>query len=185
MTSPELRERIAKIVNQVAFGRAAWDEPSQLSYRVASAISDELVLTRASTVGMEAREKALREEIWCLREVVRGVRVMNNAGRFKEFEGEPWLKRVTNIDLDYDPCSTLASEKEGGKDEGETKMKIVIEKGQHNWYASTEECDGLYRGLLVVGGSMDAVVDKLPEAFADLRKAAASPASLIAKEIKS
>lgn len=51
-------------------------------------------------------------------------------------------------------------------------MKIVIEKGQHNWYASTEDCVGLYRGLLVVGPSMDSVIDKLPDAFKDLRQAA-------------
>jgi hypothetical protein len=52
-------------------------------------------------------------------------------------------------------------------------MKIIIEKGQHQWYASTEDCDGLYRGLLVAGGSMDAVIDALPAAFKDLRDAAA------------
>jgi hypothetical protein len=51
-------------------------------------------------------------------------------------------------------------------------MKIVIEKGQHQWYASTEDCEGLYRGLLVVGGSMDAVIDALPAGFKDLRDAA-------------
>lgn len=51
-------------------------------------------------------------------------------------------------------------------------MKIVIEKGQHQWFASTEDCEGLYRGLLVVGDSMDAVIDQLPAAFKDLRDAA-------------
>lgn len=56
-------------------------------------------------------------------------------------------------------------------------MKIVITKGQHQWYASTEDCEGLYRGLLVVGGSLDAVIDKLPEAFKDLRDAAAASAA--------
>lgn len=39
-------------------------------------------------------------EIWCLREIVRGVRIMANAGNFKQFEGEPWLKRVQNISLE-------------------------------------------------------------------------------------
>lgn len=39
------------------------------------------------------------EEIWCLREVVRGVRIMANAGAFNKYVGEPWLKRVQNIDL--------------------------------------------------------------------------------------
>lgn len=56
-------------------------------------------------------------------------------------------------------------------------MKIVIVKGQHQWYASAEDCEGLYRGLLVVGGSMDAVIDSLPSAFKDLRDAAAAQAS--------
>lgn len=40
------------------------------------------------------------QEIFCLREVVRGVRIMANAGAFKQWEGEPWLKRVQNIDLE-------------------------------------------------------------------------------------
>jgi hypothetical protein len=51
-------------------------------------------------------------------------------------------------------------------------MKIVIEKGQHQWFAHAEECVGLYRGLLVVGRSMDDVIDALPAAFKDLRDAA-------------
>jgi len=51
-------------------------------------------------------------------------------------------------------------------------MRIVIEKGKTAWYATAENCEGLYRGLLVVGGSMDAVIDKLPAAFKDLRDAA-------------
>lgn len=54
-------------------------------------------------------------------------------------------------------------------------MIIVFEKGKTGlWYATAEDCEGLYRGLLVVGGSMDAVIDKLPGAFKDLRDAAAS-----------
>jgi hypothetical protein len=54
-------------------------------------------------------------------------------------------------------------------------MKIVIEQGKAgSWYASTEECSGLYRGLLVAGGSMDAVINALPGAFKDLRDAAAA-----------
>lgn len=40
-----------------------------------------------------------REEIWCLREIVRGVRIMANAGAFAQWDGKPWLKRVQNIDL--------------------------------------------------------------------------------------
>ena len=39
------------------------------------------------------------DEIWCLREIVREVRIMANAGAFKQYEGEPWLLRVRNIDL--------------------------------------------------------------------------------------
>ena len=55
-------------------------------------------------------------------------------------------------------------------------MKTVIEERSHGWYAHAEDCVGLYRGLLVVGPSMDAVIDKLPEAFRDLRMAAQSQA---------
>jgi len=51
-------------------------------------------------------------------------------------------------------------------------MRIVFEKGQHNWYATAENCDPLYRGLLVVGGSIEAIVDQLPGAFKELRDAA-------------
>ncbi len=40
------------------------------------------------------------DEIWCLREIVRDVRIMANAGNFKKHEGEPWLLRVQNIDLE-------------------------------------------------------------------------------------
>lgn len=53
-------------------------------------------------------------------------------------------------------------------------MRIVFEKGKTGlWYATAENCEGLYRGLLVVGPTMDAVIDKLPDAFKDLRDAAA------------
>lgn len=40
------------------------------------------------------------DEIWALRQIVSGVRVMANSGAFKEYEGEPWLLRVLNIDLE-------------------------------------------------------------------------------------
>ena len=54
-------------------------------------------------------------------------------------------------------------------------MKIVIEKGRGQWwYATTENCEGLYRGLLVSGPTMDSVIDMLPAAFKDLRDAAAA-----------
>ena len=54
-------------------------------------------------------------------------------------------------------------------------MRIVFEKGKTGlWYASTENCEGLYRGLLVVGPTLDLVIDRLPDAFKDLRDAAAS-----------
>ena len=53
-------------------------------------------------------------------------------------------------------------------------MRIVFEKGKTGlWYATAENCEGLYRGLLVVGPSMDSVIDKLPDAFKNLREAAA------------
>lgn len=51
-------------------------------------------------------------------------------------------------------------------------MRIVFEKGKAGlWYATAENCEGLYRGLLVVGPTMDSVIDKLPDAFRDLREA--------------
>lgn len=40
------------------------------------------------------------DEIWALRQIVSGVRVMAHSGAFKEYEGEPWLLRVLNIDLE-------------------------------------------------------------------------------------
>lgn len=43
--------------------------------------------------------QACADEVWLLRRIVEGVRVMANAGAFKEYEGEPWLLRVRNIDL--------------------------------------------------------------------------------------
>lgn len=55
-------------------------------------------------------------------------------------------------------------------------MRIVFEKGKTGlWYATCENCEGLYRGLLVVGPDLDSVIDKLPDAFADLRAAACVP----------
>jgi hypothetical protein len=57
-------------------------------------------------------------------------------------------------------------------------MKINIEKGQQGlWYATAENIDGLYRGLLVVGPTMDSVIDKLPDAFKDMRDAASLKSS--------
>lgn len=50
-------------------------------------------------------EKALRDEIWQLREIIKGVRIMANAGAFSSFDGEPWLRRVQNIDLYSDPVA--------------------------------------------------------------------------------
>jgi len=53
-------------------------------------------------------------------------------------------------------------------------MRIVFEKGKAGlWYATAENCEGLYRGLLVAGPTLDAVIDMLPAAFKDLRDAAA------------
>ena len=42
-----------------------------------------------------------REEIVCLRGVVRDTRIMANSGQFKQWDGEPWLKRVRNINLHW------------------------------------------------------------------------------------
>ena len=38
-------------------------------------------------------------EIEHLRRIVSDIRVLYYAGQFKQFEGEPWLRRVLNIDL--------------------------------------------------------------------------------------
>lgn len=52
-------------------------------------------------------------------------------------------------------------------------MRIVIERGKTgNWYGTAENVVGIYRGLLVVGPTMDSVIDLLPAAFKDLRDAA-------------
>lgn len=62
-------------------------------------------------------------------------------------------------------------------------MRVVFEKGKAGlWYATAENCEGLYRGLLVVGPTLDSVIDKLPDAFKDLREAAAS-SSMPSKEL--
>lgn len=45
-------------------------------------------------------EGAALDEIWCLREVIRGVRIMSHSGALKDFADEPWLKRILNIDID-------------------------------------------------------------------------------------
>lgn len=53
-------------------------------------------------------------------------------------------------------------------------MRIVFEKGKAGlWYATAENCEGLYRGLLIVGPTLDSVIDMIPAAFKDLRDAAA------------
>lgn len=41
-----------------------------------------------------------REEIWGLRAIVRDVRLMATSGQLKRWEGEPWILRVANIDLE-------------------------------------------------------------------------------------
>lgn len=64
-------------------------------------------------------------------------------------------------------------------------MKIIMNKGMTQYYATTDECnvpgepavmeDGtiidtsMYRGLLVNGNTIDEVLDKLSEAFKELR----------------
>lgn len=58
-------------------------------------------LAMACNDGAADLVRKAREEIWCLREVVRGVRIMARAGNFKQWEDEPWLKRAMNIGLDH------------------------------------------------------------------------------------
>lgn len=62
-------------------------------------------------------------------------------------------------------------------------MKIVIARGRTAFYATAEECGlpneatydqpdtSMYRGLLVVGDSVDDVLDKLSEVCKSLREA--------------
>ena len=71
-------------------------------------MSDPAVTPHDAGAGVDKSvvERALREEIWCLRQIVTGIRIMDNAGNFKQFDGEPWLKRVRNIDLHHDPVET-------------------------------------------------------------------------------
>jgi len=58
-------------------------------------------------------------------------------------------------------------------------MKIVIENGDHDlWYGTTEEINGLYRCLLVIGPTMDSVIDILPAAFKGLRDDAANTSGI-------
>ncbi len=54
-------------------------------------------------------------------------------------------------------------------------MRVVIKQGNAGlWYGTAEEVVGLYRGLLIVGPTMDSVIDKIPDAFKDLRDAASA-----------
>src|SRR5262245_14065657 len=38
-------------------------------------------------------------EVECLRLIIGDIRVLYHSGRLRQFEGEPWLRRVLNIDL--------------------------------------------------------------------------------------
>lgn len=98
------------------FERYHSEDHSNLDGRHRTAIGDayrdvDAILSLRSPSGsaVAMREKALRDEIWCLRQIVGDVRLLHTAGSFKEFEGEPWLKRINNIDLHYDPCAALAA----------------------------------------------------------------------------
>lgn len=52
-------------------------------------------------------------------------------------------------------------------------MKIVIEPGQHQWYGFAEGAPQPWSGLMVIGNSLDEVLQKLPGAINELREAAA------------
>lgn len=45
----------------------------------------------------------LQSELQQVRRMIGDIRTLANAGTFADFEGEPWLLRVRNIDLDYNP----------------------------------------------------------------------------------
>lgn len=57
----------------------------------------------------EEREKALRDELEMCRRLLRDVRLLNRSGQFKQFEGEPWIVRIMNIDLESDPVEVAAA----------------------------------------------------------------------------
>lgn len=70
---------------------------------------------------VEGLREAL-DEIWNLREIIRGVRIVANAGVLKDWEDEPWLKRVRNIDLDRalaSPSLTAGPSEHGINDQDE------------------------------------------------------------------
>ena len=57
-----------------------------------------------------AREKALRDELKQVRQLVKDVRFLARAGVLKDFTDEPWLKRIMNIDLEFDPVTQVPGE---------------------------------------------------------------------------
>ena len=65
-------------------------------------------------------------------EAISGVRIMDNAGAFKVYEGEPWLDRIRNIDLDA--LRTAAAPASGVEQMREALEKICdeIEKLYHH-----------------------------------------------------
>lgn len=59
----------------------------------------------------EEREQALREELEMCRQIIRDVRFIARAGLLQEYQGEPWLRRVMNIDLNFDPTALTARQR--------------------------------------------------------------------------
>jgi len=49
----------------------------------------------------ERDDAQLHDQLWQLREIIKAVRIAANSGVLADFAGEPWLRRIQNIDLDH------------------------------------------------------------------------------------
>jgi hypothetical protein len=60
------------------------------------------------TDSLRLQRDALTDEVETLRRIIGEIRMLANAGTFKEFDGEPWLLRVRNIDI-HTPVAALTA----------------------------------------------------------------------------
>jgi hypothetical protein len=81
--------------------------PGHWRHRTLSAVRDRLV-------SLQGEVERLDEQRFCLRQIVGDIRMLANAGTFKDFEGEPWLRRVRNIDLDHAQVERLSQPSPAG-----------------------------------------------------------------------
>jgi hypothetical protein len=66
------------------------------------------------TDSLRLERDALTDEVETLRRIIGEIRMLANAGTFKEFDGEPWLLRVRNIDI-HTPVAALTASKATGE----------------------------------------------------------------------